>query len=155
MTKRSIFAAIVLLIACIAIFLPYKNFTFVGFGGVNTPDQNATLLQDISGIFSDFRWETLGFLAIFIPLLFAVEAFFFKAPFSGKVRILMLIQCAALLFGAYYSDFAMSFDLLEADVIILPPFYIILVFEGLFALWTLLVAIPGVSKLKIINFPFE
>ena len=175
MRKRIILMGIIVVIMGASIFLPYRSYTFTSFFGESTEDKER-MTEDVSGY---LRWhfpkftkttmrENIVGLSLYLlfvfslifPLIFVGESFLLKMPFRLRIKLLFITQSIIVLLGTgwtclVFSPSLFSLLLVEENSIYLPPYYIIVYTELLFALWSILLIIPKIRGLKVIRFLFD
>ncbi len=115
-------------------------------------------------IFNVFIGNSLGLVSapwLFFPSVFILESFFIKKPFFRKDKILFALQGLLTCFFLYVLYFAIGFyssylyQVIDYDSSFYPwlTSYRWLVF--FFGLWSFVLAVPDLNKLKFFNWPFE
>jgi len=98
-----------------------------------------------------------------LPLIFAIESFFIKKPFSGKVKALFIVQ-SIISFGiimlSLFVMVVLNYDHKRSSTPIVDTYpqslYMIGIFQfTLFTLWSALLSINYFQKYRVLNFLFS
>lgn len=105
------------------------------------------------GILSSGPIIVVDYFAIVFPVLFWIETIFFKFPLNKSLKFIFVAQ-GILGFISYL----MTYLFLSATFFFkneyLPTFYLILLYELVFAFWSIAVTVKFFSNKHWINWPF-
>jgi len=85
-------------------------------------------------------------LAIFFPIIFVIESFFIRLPFTVYQRLFLIVQGIVQLFFSlmsYKYCMAATFGFEDISAIeIFPAYFFIHILEAVFGLWSIILATP-------------
>jgi hypothetical protein len=157
MRKNYLLLIIVLIITAIL-----SNITYViilgsdniVFGGSNIYEEILRLSLLNEFINNPNLLSRLIILQILFPFIFTIETFLVEYPFRKGIRLMFIIQSILAFVGIICSYWLMTnhwFVICNQNDFNTS---IIIVFESVFALWSLLLGIPYTNKIRIFNFFF-
>jgi hypothetical protein len=135
MKKNYLLLIIVLIITAVL-----SNITYAEIFSVYHDKEGMTLLKEFINN-PDLLSRSI-ILQILFPLIFTLETFLISTPFRKGIRILFAIQSIIAIVGIFFTHFLMTFHFFLYSNQYDFNTAIIIVFESVFALWSLLLAFP-------------
>lgn len=96
-------------------------------------------------------WSKLILLTLFYPLLLVIESTFWTGKRKLWNRFILISQAILIIIGGFYIWFIMSFNIFSGRYDYEVPFYLILTYLTLGALWNFLLGIPFFDNNNIIS----
>ena len=163
MLKRILLFVGVFIIMAIALLFPYKRYIFIPTAQISLQyAQTMTVFRVVHNTTFFAPWvfsKIASILGIILPLIFPfvfiIESLFFQLPFNSKVNLVYLIQGITIFICTIWGGFLMAFSVFSQGIAVMPCFYVVLLIEILFAVWSMLLAIPQAQKNKVLGFIFD
>jgi hypothetical protein len=142
-----------LLIIVLIITVVFANITYADRFLDSNNREGLTLLKEF--IKNPSLLSRLIILQILFPLVFTLETFLIEYPFRKGIRVLFMIQSIIAAAGIYFTHFLMTLHVFQYSNQYNLNTYLIIVFESVFALWSLLLAMSFTNKIRVFNFIFK
>jgi len=142
--------AVIIILSIIAIFfyLPYIEFL--------SPEHRFRHDNQLIDHFNQSNYYiNLSLLTLFFPIMLVIESTFWISPRNNWNKIILIMQSALIIWGGFIIWFIMSFNIFSGKYILKIPFYLILIYLSLGAIWNVLLVIPFFNKHKLISGTFE
>lgn len=158
MKKNYLLLIIVLIITAILSNITYANILGsdnIAFGGSNIYEKVLRLSLLNEFINNPNLLSRLIILQILFPLIFTIETFLVEYPFKKGIRLIFIVQSILAFVGIICSYWLMTDHWFVISNQNDFSTFIIIIFESVFALWSLLMAISFTNKIRILNYFFK